>query len=272
MRQHLIAWLGCWFLFGCSSPAQEKLPTARLVQEISRLLSWRWFWDGEASPKPYTPGKDVQMAIVESPNEVAVFIAEIGVAAYFQLSDDKIIMESIQSIPDVSNAAAVNRYISRYGVSPGLAFKEGQTPSKPGVPVRRDNLTDEQRRKILKQRSVSLTLPTLGSPKYITSRQVPPDLATLERAARTRVNDFYSPSCGPGEALIPYFSPTDPVVLGFCDHGACGQGIIGFVKQGNGRWASGQFSPAKPPNQWSTTIRRVRENTAAAIRLPARAQ
>ena len=179
MRRHLIAWLGCWFLFGCSSAAQEKLPTARLFQEMSRLLSWRWFWDGEASPKPYTSGKGVQMAIVDAPNEVAVFIAEIGVAAYFQLNDGKITRESIQSIPYTSNAAAVNRYISRYGVTPGFAFKEGKAPSSPEVPVRRENLTEEEKWKILKQRSTSFTLPSLGPPEYITSRRVPPGLAGL---------------------------------------------------------------------------------------------
>jgi hypothetical protein len=272
MRRHLIAWLACWFLLGCSSPAQEKVPTARVVQEMSRLLSWRWFWDGEASPKPYTPGKGVQMAIVESPNEVAVFIAEIGVAAYFQLNDDKIVRESIQSIPDASNAAAVSRYISRYGVTPGFAFKEGKAPSSPDVPVRRENLTEEQKRKILKQYSVSFTLPTLGPPKYITSRRAPPDLASFESTVRARVDDFYSTSCGSGEILIPYFSPTDPVVYVYADLGTCGQGIIGFVNDGKGQWTSGQFSPAKPPNQWSTTIKRIRDNTAAAIRLPARVQ
>jgi hypothetical protein len=272
MRRRWITWLGCWFLFGWSSPAQEKVPTARVVQEMSRLLSWRWFWEGEASPKPYTPGKRVQMAIVESPNEVAVFIAEIGVAAYFPLKDEKIVRESIQSIPDASNPVAVSRYISRYGVTPGFAFKEGKAPIPPDVPVRRETLTDEQKRKILKQHSASFTLPTLGPPEYITFRSTPPDFANFESTVRARVDDFYSPSCGSGDILIPYFSRTDPVVYVYAGLGTCGQGIIGFTNDEQGQWTSGQLSPAKPPNHWSTTIKRIRENTAAVIRLPAKVQ
>src|SRR5579885_675760 len=146
MKQHLMACLSCSFLLGCTLPAQEKIPTAQVIQETSRLLSWRWFWEGQASPKTYTPGKIVKMAIVESANEVAAFISEIGVAAYFQFSDGKIFRESIQSIPDASNDSAVNRYLANYGVTPGFAFKQGKAPASPDVPVRRDNLTEEQKR------------------------------------------------------------------------------------------------------------------------------
>jgi hypothetical protein len=71
--------------------------------------------------------------------------------------------------------------------------------------------------------------------------------------------------------MIPYFSPTDPVIYVYADLGTCGQGIVGFLNE-KGQWMSGQFSPATPSNQWSTTIKRIRENTAAMIHLPAKAQ
>jgi hypothetical protein len=247
------------------------MQTAQVAQEVSRLLSWRWFWEGEAGPKPYMPGKVVQMAIVESRNEVAAFVAEIGIAAYFQLNDDKIVRRSIQSIPDASNDSATNRYITKYGVTPGFAFKQGQAPASPDVPVRRDNLTEEQKRQILKPRSTSFTLPSLSPPDYIASRRAPPDLARFESVVRSRAEDFYSANCGQGEVLIPYFSPADPAVYVYADLGTCDKGIIGFVRDEKGQWISGQFSPAKPPNQWSTTIQRIRENTATTIPLPTRA-
>jgi hypothetical protein len=128
----------------------------------------------------YTPGKVVKMAIVEAPNEVAAFISEIGIAAYFTFNDDKIFRESIKSIPDASNDSAVNRYIAKYGVTPGFTFKLGKTPASPHVPVRRDNLTEEQKRQSLKQRSTSFTLPNVSPPDYVASRHPPPDLARFE--------------------------------------------------------------------------------------------
>jgi hypothetical protein len=88
---------------------------------------------------------------------------------------------------------------------------------------------------------------------------------------RSRVEDFYSANCGQGEVLIPYFSPTDPAVYVYAGLGTCDKGIIGFVRDEKGQWTSGQFSPARPPNQWSTTIQRIRENTAVAMPLPAKA-
>ncbi len=271
MRRHLIAWLSCLFLLGWRLPGQERMATAQVIQETSRLLNWRWFWEGQASPKTYTPGKVVEVTIVESPNEVAAFISEIGVAAYFLFDDDKTFRENIQSIPDVSNSSAVNRYIAKYGVTPGFAFKEERAPASPDVPVRRDNLTEEQKRQILKQRSTSFTLPDLVPPDYIASRRAPPDLARFESIVRSRVEDFYSANCGAGEILIPYFSPTDPTVYVYADLGTCDKGIIGFVRDKTGQWTSGQFSPARPPNQWSTTIQRIRRNTAASMPLPAKA-
>ncbi len=268
MRRHLIAWLSWFFLLGCRLPAQEKVSTAQVVQETSRLLSWRWFWEGQASSKTYTPRKIVEMAIVEAPNEVAVFVSEIGVSAYFRFADDRIFRETIQSIPDTSNASAVNRYIAKYGITPGFAFKPGKAPALPDVPVRGDNLTEEQKRQILKQRSTSFTLPNLSPPDYIGSRRAPPDLARFESAVSSRVEDFYSANCGRGQILIPYFSSADPTVYVYADLGTCDKGIIAFVRDEKGQWTSGQFSPARPPNQWSTTIQRIRENTAVTIPLP----
>lgn len=271
MKRRLIAWLSWSFLLGCTLPAQEKLPTAQVIQEISRMLSWRWFWEGQIGLKTYTPGKAVEMAIIESPNEVAVFMSEIGVAAYFQLNDSKIVRKNIQSIPDASNVSATNRYISNYGVTPGFRLKQGTAPASPDVPVRSENLTKEQKREILKQHATTFTLPNLSPPDYIISRHAPPDLSRFAFAVRSRVDDFYSSSCGQGEILIPYFSPTDPRVYVYADLGTCDKGVIRFAQDEKGQWTSGQFSPAKPPNQWSTTIERICENTATTIHLPAKA-
>jgi hypothetical protein len=270
MNRRLIAWLCFSFLPGCSLPAQDKIPAAQLTQQISRLLNWRWFWEGQTGPKPYTPGKVVEMAVVESPTEVAVFIAEIGVAGYLQVEDNKIIQEKIQSISDASNASATSQYLAQYGGSPGFRLKRGEAPVSPDVPVRREPLTEEPKRGILKERATSFTLPNLRPPDYIAYRRAPPDLSRFEIAVRARLENFYSSNCGRGEIRIPYFSPTDPVVYVYADLGTCNKGIISFFFNTKGQWTSGQFSPARPPNQWSTTIERIRENTAMTMPLPAR--
>ncbi len=268
MNRRLIHWLGFSFLLGCSLPAQEKIPVAQVTQEISRLLNWRWFWEGQTGPKPYTPGKVVDMAIVESPNEVAVFITEIGVAAYLQVEDYKIIRENIQSIADASNASATSRYIAQYAGRPGFRVKQGKAPVSPDVPVRREGVAEEQKRGILKERSTSFTLPNLSPPGYLASHRPSPDLARFEGSVRSRVEDFYTSNCGRGEIRIPYFSPSDPAVYVYANLRACNKGVISFVRDAKGQWTSGQFSPARPPNQWLTTIKRIRENTAVTMPLP----
>ncbi len=269
MSRRLIDWFVFSLFLGCNLPAQEKLPAAQVIQEISRLLIWRWFWEGQTGPKPYTPGKVVDMAVVESPNGIAVFLAEIGVAACLQVEDGKVIRENVKSIADASNASATSRYVAQYWGSPGFRFKQGKISVSPDVRVRRDQLTEEQKKGVLKERSITFTLPSLSPPDYITSRRPPPDLARLEAAARARVQDFYSANCGRGEVRIPYFASSDPAVYVYADLGACDKGIISFFRDEKGQWTSSQFSPARSPNQWSTTIERIRENTAVRFPLPA---
>src|SRR5205085_3657499 len=130
--------------------------------------------------------------------------------------------------------SATSRYIEQYGGSPGFRFKQGKAPDSPDVPVHRDNLNEKHKRGILKQRSTSFTLPKLSPPDYIVSRRSWRCRSLLHESAR-QLQD----------------APD----------------LVVHVRDAKGHWKSGQFSPAEPPNQWSTTIKRIRENVVLTITL-----
>jgi hypothetical protein len=252
--------------------AQQGVSTDELSREMATLLRWRAFWEGTDSFRNYVPGRKVKAAVVQAPGEIAVFVSDVGVAMFLQTAGRKISRANIQAMGDETNTSAVSGYIANFGGMPGFVLKPGASVDTSKFPVRQDSMSEKQKRELLKQESLWFTLPELSPPGYIVSRRTPPDLPRLESAVRSRVGGFYNPSCGRGEVLIPYFSPTDPAIYVYADLGACGRGIFSFVREESGEWRSGQFSPDKPPNQWSKTIQQIQENPVRTIRLPAGSQ
>lgn len=276
MRRCLVWGLGFSLLLSCSVSAQErregqKMSDPELIQKVSRLLRWTWYW--ETRPlENYVESKKTEMAIVESPGDIAAFLAEIGIYLVFDFDGNVI---GGRGFPPTTNSAAVDKYIAEYRTAPDLKSKpehEGEIiSSNPAARGRQgeDTLTMEEKRKILKVRSIPFTLPKLRPPEAIFRRVKSPELPRLKAAVPAALENWYNPSCGEGEILIPYFSDDDQWVDVYADLGGCGKGIIYFTHHyEGGPWKFSPFWPNKPPDDFSSIIRKIRNNVADRMALP----
>lgn len=237
---------------------EAKLSDDQIVQGVSRLLRWSWYW--EARPlQNYRDGEKTEMAIVESPNEIAAFLGDIGARFDFDLNGKLI---GGRGFPPTSNSSAVDKYVTEYGAATDRPFlNRGDTQT----------LTMEEKRRILNVHTIPYTLPKLEPPESILLRLKSPELPHLKAAVAAALDGWYSPSCGPGEIMIPYFSDDDPSVNVYADLGSCGKGIIAFThRDEGGPWKFAPFWPNKPPNDFSSVIQKIQDNAADTIQLPFR--
>ena len=272
MKQYLIFGLACSFILNFTLLAQDrpgghKISNDKIIQEVSRLLRWSWFW--EALPlQNYVQGKRMEMAVVESPSEVATFLADIGISVRFDFNGQSIDRAHIQGLSNTTNSSWVDKYVNEYGRTSDFEVRPRNGGYEAGPVRSHDTLTMEQKRNILQIRSLSFTLPKLDPPDYILLRRKPAELPRLESAVPAGLNAWYNPSCGEGEISIPFFSADDPRVDVYADLGTCGKGIFFFTHDENGQWESSPFWPDKPPNDFSSIIQKIRTNVADTVRLP----
>jgi hypothetical protein len=200
------------------------------------------------------------MAIVESPNEIAAFLGDIGARFDFDLNGKLI---GGRGFPPTSNSSAVDKYVTEYSAARDRPFlNRGGTQT----------LTMEEKRRMLSIRTVAYTLPELEPPESILFHLISPELPRLKKAVPAALDGWYNPTCGPGEIMIPYFSDEDPSVNVYADLGSCGKGILYFTHHDEGGpWKSSPFWANKPPNNFSSIIQKIRDNVADTVRLPIQA-
>ena len=276
MKRHFV----CGFVLLCflrsvalaqgGGPADEKFGDDAIAQKVSRLLLWTWYWDAEPLPG-YLNGTRQEMAIVESPNELAIFLAEIGIS--FRVDSDGRI-GPLRGFPPTTNSTAIDRYIAEYSI--GELKQESENKGEitqrdflRAAPESKDTVRPEEKRKAFKIRSKPFTLPKLIPPNAIRFRLKSPELPRLKVAILAALGDWYNPNCGPGRIIVPYFSEDDPWVDVYADLGRCGKGIIYFTHHDeNGAWKSSPFWPDKPPDNFSNVIQKIRRNAADIVKLP----
>jgi len=174
MKRCLIVRLSVPLLLTCFLAAQErhegqKMSDREIAQKVSRFLRWSWYWDAYPLDN-YAEDKRVEMSIVESPKDVAVFLADVGMSIVFDFNG-KIIGGRI--FPPTTNSAAVDKYVDEYGVAFG---NMGPGVNTNPVLGRMQTLTTEEKAKILKVRSIPFSLPRLTPPDSIRLRLKSPEL------------------------------------------------------------------------------------------------
>ncbi len=257
-----------YFALCCSTRAlcQESLSEERVINETSKLLRWRAFWEGAQSLEHYKPGTRVEVAVISWGNETAVFMQEIRIAVYLVVARGTVVRRVITRMTQETNSAQADQYVQNQNGLPGFVLKSKAPPGTNGLPVRRPPINDPSH--VSELRLIRFQLPALSVPDYIVSRTEPRDAEVLASAARSAVEGFYEPKCNGGLLKIPYFSDDDPIVFVYVDLGpGCEKGVLPFVRH-EVRWIPGQFSPARAPNDWSYTIRRIHEYKLVEVRFP----
>jgi len=266
MNRQLAIALTCLVLTAPCRGAQQRsgantLSNSKIVQGVSRLLRWASYWETWL-PENYIEGSKVEIAVVESPKEVAAFLGEIGISARFDLGGNVV---GFTGFRPTTNSLAMEKYIKgqsgtnprpeQTGISQNPAAKEQKAPQKDGAV-----LTGE----------VPFTLPRLEPPEAILQRLKSRELTRLKVAVPEALADRYSAEgCGKGQVVIPYFSEDDPWVDVYVDLGGCGKGIIYFThREKKGPWKFSRFWPNKPPDDFSSVIEKIQANAAATIQLP----
>jgi hypothetical protein len=260
----LFLFIFSWEAFAQTPPPEPRLSDDTIIRELSRRMQWDWFWNGYTHPN-YIEGKPVSLAILESPTEVAVFLAELGEYVTFDFGGR---ITGSRGFPATTNEAAMNEYLRTYGDTAGLrlipSIPEGTAPRQ----ARSDPRTIEEKRAAMKQRSLNFVLPKLEPPAHIVRGEPPAGLPSFEAAVRAQARDWHSPECGPGQLSIPNFADDDAIVYVYADFGACGTGIFDFHRLPNGRWQVGKLWPHRPPQDWSQTIQQILKHRLLTIPLP----
>lgn len=234
-----------------------------IIRKLSQRIRWDWFWTGYTHVN-YAEGKKISVVVLESEDETAVFLADLG--EYVVFDTEGRITDSLR-FPPTTNEAAMEEYLRTYGDAPG-----------PPGQGQHDARTIEQKRAAMTEHSFPFILPKLEPPEAVRRAQAPSGLSEFESAVRTQARDWYDASCGPGQLSIPYFSPDDPVVLVYAELGTCGTGIFDFHLLSNGQWELGRLWPHATPggpaaalpgaDDWSHTIEQIEKHRLATIPVP----
>jgi hypothetical protein len=255
-----------FFDFGLPAASAQLLSENRIVGEVSKVLQWKMFWDGPQFPVSYRPGMVVDATVVSSGDEVAVFIAKLRTDVYLTIERGAVIKRAIGWMSMGSASAAVEQYLAGKKGVPGFVLRPGAPEQPPGMPIRKDS--DERGAAIRETWAVYLRLPPRTPPDYVVSRKSPPELEALVAAARERISGYHDPSCSSASVTIPFFSAEDPTVYVYVDFGkGCESGVFPFGWDRT-RWAAGQFSPNRPPNDWSYTVGQIRKYSLSQFSVP----
>ena len=253
----------------------ERLSDDKIIEGVTGLLRWNWYW--EAHPvEGYVQGKKTELAIVESPNEVAIFLAEIGISFRVGSSGR---MGILRTFPSTKNSMAVDKYMADYRPTPDDVNSQPERQGEKTLPnfwsagaQGSDSLTMDEKNRMPTVRSIPFTLPKLMPPDSILRQLKSTELPRLEAAVPEALTEWYTPEgCGKGQVVIPFFSDDDPWVDVYADLGGCGKGIFYvYITQhhDDGGWNFSPFWPNRPPDNFSSVIQKIRDHAADTIPLP----
>jgi hypothetical protein len=203
----------------------------------------------------------VTATILDFQTQVIVFVERLGLAIRFIKKGDNRLLGGRAEVLQQSRAAAIEKLIRSFEpggfrispTAPDVQFRPETSPAvQPSQPIVSD---------------VNIELPHLKVPGAIVQHIVPSELDPFVAYALRSARLFQAPQCTPLTLRIPYYAADDPVVYVTVDLGPkCGPGVLPFVNSSDG-WKSGQLSFSRAPNEWQSTIARVKANTLVEIGL-----
>ncbi len=251
---------------GLQTLSAQTFSDQRVITEVSELLRWKLFWEGPQSVVHYEPRRIVDATVVLSGGKVAMFIGEIQVAAYLTFQDGQITNRTIGGLSMATVDESVKRYISANNGQPGFVLKPGAPEQPPDAPIR--HIEADRGIESFKTHEIHFQLPSMEPPEYIVVRKSPIQLDSLIFATRAGVHEYRDQKCANVSVTIPLFSVTDPAVFVYVDFGkGCETGVLSFKWIGM-HWTAAQFSPNRPPNDWTYTINQVHKYALSQFSLP----
>ena len=257
--------LGLLCCVGVQPASAQLLTDDRISVEVSRLLRWKTFWGGPKAVPSLRPAMAVDATVVSSNDETVVFIEELRTAIFFSTEGGVIVKRVIAELNAGRTVTAVEAYLSgKRGVA-GFVLRPEVPEQRPGLPIRKQS--NERDETSTMTRTMQLNFEPMAPPDYILFGTRPPELGALEAITRERISGYRDPSCGGSSVIIPFFSSEDPSVYVYVDFGGrCGSGIFPFVRD-HARWTAGQFSPIRPPNDWSYTVGQIKKHSVSRFSL-----
>jgi hypothetical protein len=198
-----------------------------LAAKIAFGLRWIAYWEPDYIID-YKAGETIPIKLVQSPDELVVFLSKIRLSMTFRRSSDGKLdrLGFVGGLSRVGNETLdsdVQFYIQSHSTNgrPGFRLKPGSQSGTTGfaVPNERVTVGNPLTPASFRVSDVSLRLPDLALPKYVSQRISPP-AATVDslRAAVTKaVQSHMAANSKPATVVIPYFSPEDPAINVFVD-------------------------------------------------------
>jgi hypothetical protein len=275
MRNLPTAIAALWFTVTCGLSGQTtnaKGPqlSGQLREKIAFGLGWIAYWEPDYIIN-YKAGATIPVKLVQSPDELVVFLSEIRLSETFRRSSNGKLdrLDFVGGLSRIGNETLdsdVRLYMQSHTTKgrPSFRLKPGAEGSTAGftLPAERVTSGNPLGPESFRVSDASLRLPDLGPPKYVSDRIGPPLalLDSLSSAVTKAVQSHMGANSKPATAVIPYFSPEDPVVNVFVNFHEpdFSEGIFWVRPDAKGGWAVGKLILNRGPEHLDSIIQKVR--------------
>jgi hypothetical protein len=256
----------------CEQTVQSDEPPLSevLAPKIAFGLRWIAYWKPNEIIK-YKAGETIRVKLVQSPDELVVFLSRVRVSITFRRSADGKLdrLDFVNGLSRIGNETLdsdVRFYIQSHSTSdrPGFRLKPGADGSiaRFGIPAERVTVANPLTPAWFRVSNAIFRLPNLAPPNYISRRIRPPaPMADSLRSAVTQAAlSYMTPDSKPATVVIPYFSPEDPEIHVFVNFQATdsSDGIFWVKPAGDGGWLIPKLILNRGQEHLNSTITKIR--------------
>jgi hypothetical protein len=256
---------------GQNTDANGPQLSAELREKVAFGLRWIAYWEPDYLTN-YKAGTTIPVKLVSSPDELVVFLSEIRLSETFRRSSGGKLdrLDSVGGLSRIGNETLdsdVRFYIQSHTTTgrSGFRLKPGAEGSTVGfaIPTGRVTVGDPPGPESFRVSDANFRLPDLTPPKYVSDRIQPPMalLDGLKSALTKSVQNHMAADSKPVTAVIPYFSPEDPVVKVFVNFAESdfSEGIFWVRPDSNREWSVGKLLLNRGPEHLDSIIQKVRQ-------------
>ena len=252
---------------------------AVLMEKTAHLIKWQAYWEGiDSFHGRYVSQARVKARIVRSRDQVALFIADLGISLTFSTgANGALLMRYGEWRAGDTNETAARRYINGTGVPeadadciPLLSPSPPKPDMQPGTALPpRSVCAGSAAVPPFAQVELDFALPDLKPPSFDAVSASDGTLLRLRAAVKANIGQYVGRRIPRARVVVPRFSLQDPYVFVYVDFGAGRQGgIVRFGPEPDGSWSGDKLVTAGRPNEIAWTVRRIKAIAMETIEVP----
>ena len=255
--------------FGQTVQSDEPQLNDDLAAKIAFGLRWIAYWEPDFIN--YKAGDTIPVKLVQSPDELVVFLSRVRLSITFRRSSDGKLdrLDFVGGLSRIGNETLdsdVRFYIQSHSTAgrQGFRLKPGADGSTAGftIPAERVAVANPLTPASFRVGDASFRLPNLAPPKYISERIKPPAamVDSLRSAVVKAALSHMAANSKPATLVIPYFSPEDPAINVFVNFHETdfSEGIFWVRPDADGGWSIGKLILNRGPEHLDSLIAKIR--------------